>query len=97
MKGKDNTNILEELLEEAKIAPKRVYEPKPLALQLGLYIGDEIAYRHLPTLSTDMITGSKKKIITVSEEDTIEYKRLTDIWSKKNLETLDSNKGMHIY
>jgi hypothetical protein len=46
--------------------------------QLGFYIGENIVDNYLPTLSTGMIRS--RKVIQVSEEDSIENKRLDDEW-----------------
>ncbi len=46
--------------------------------QLGYYVGEYIVSRFLPTLSTDMIKS--RRVITVSEEDTEENKRLDSEW-----------------
>lgn len=64
------------IIEEIKNQP---LEPKPaesLEFQLGLYIGEYIVERYLPTLSTDGITTIN--CIEVSAEDTAEEKRLSD-------------------
>lgn len=46
--------------------------------QLGFYIGEHIVHNYLPTLSTDMIHS--RNLIQVSEEDSVENKRLSDEW-----------------
>ena len=46
--------------------------------QLGFYVGEKIVDNHLPTLSTDMMHS--RKVIQVSEEDSIENKRLDTEW-----------------
>lgn len=43
----------------------------PMAFQLGIYVGDRIVNKYLPTLSVDMLKTNN--IITVSEEDTEKY------------------------
>lgn len=56
--------------------------------QLGYYVGEYIYHRFLPTISTDML--QTRKVIQVSEEETVENKRLEDVWfesSQKNRET----------
>jgi hypothetical protein len=46
--------------------------------ELGYYVGENIVNRYLPTLSTDMIHSNR--IVDVSEEDTLENKRLDTEW-----------------
>jgi hypothetical protein len=74
--------IMSKLTSEKKEKMKkdRIKRNKKLTLewQLGYYIGEFILNRHLPTLSTDML--KTRKVIEVSEEDTIENKRLNDEW-----------------
>lgn len=48
--------------------------------QLGYYVGEDIVHNYLPTLSTDMIHS--RNVIQVSEEDSVENKRLSDEWFK---------------
>lgn len=52
-----------------------------LDYQLGFYVGEYIYDRILPTLSTDEL--KTRKVINVSEEDTIENKRLHKEWIEK--------------
>jgi len=46
--------------------------------QFGYYVGNHIVSSYLPTLSTDMIHSNR--VIEVSEEDTLENKRLDAEW-----------------
>lgn len=46
--------------------------------ELGYYVGEHIVDNNLPTLSTNMLHS--RKVIQVSEEDTVENKRLSDEW-----------------
>lgn len=48
--------------------------------QLGFYVGEYIVNRYLPTLSTDALHS--RNVIEVSQEDTLENKRLDDEWFK---------------
>ncbi len=54
---------------------------KELTLEyyLGSMVGEYIVTNFLPTLSTDMIKSNN--IMEVSEEDTKEHDRLSDLWS----------------
>ncbi len=52
-----------------------------IGYQLGIYIGEYIVARYLPTLSTD--GWQSRSVIQVSEEETLELKRLEDIWYVK--------------
>ncbi len=45
---------------------------------LGYFVGEHIVNRYLPTLSTDMIQSNR--VIKVSEEDSIENRRLDKEW-----------------
>lgn len=69
--------------KEAWIADN--YSPE---YQLGLYIGNYIVDRFLPTLSTDMIRS--RTVINVTEEEKTEYERLDSIWY--NLVSQNSEK-----
>mgnify|MGYP003351860365 CR=1 FL=1 len=46
--------------------------------EFGYYVGNHIVSSYLPTLSTDMIHSNR--VIEVSEEDTLENKRLDTEW-----------------
>lgn len=68
--------------------------------QLGLFVGQDVFVKYIPTLSVDAFTSYK--IIKVSEEDEIVYKELNDIWykntnSKEKWNTLSAfSKQLHI-
>ena len=70
-----------EFIEEMK--QKRLSRIKELSLeyQLGLYVGEYIVSRYLPTLSVSLLTSNK--VINVTSDEQREYERLTDIWFKK--------------
>lgn len=68
-------------MEERAKRPKKKEPEVSLELQLGFYVGDYIVLKYLPTLSTDMMHSPN--LVEVSEEDTIRYNELHDIWSKK--------------
>jgi hypothetical protein len=51
-----------------------------LESQLGFYVGEYIYFRYLPTLSTDSLQS--RKVIKVSDEDTVENQRLESEWIK---------------
>ena len=52
-----------------------------LAFQLGIYVGEYIIHRFLPTLSVDLLHTNKNISVTAAEAD--ECKRLTDDWLGK--------------
>jgi hypothetical protein len=65
--------------EEEKWKQKRIEHKNKLTAeyQLGYYVGLNIV-RDLPTLSTDML--QTRNVFQVSEEDTLENKRLDEEW-----------------
>jgi hypothetical protein len=67
----------DKISDDLKSAPKRKYEPQSLEWQLGIYIGDYIVEKFLPTLST---RGSTHTIIEVTKEEANEYERLDQDW-----------------
>lgn len=74
--------ILSELTPEKReeIRQNRLKKNKEQSLesQLGYYVGEYIISTHLPTISTDSIRSHN--CIIVSEEDSIENKRLEEEW-----------------
>ena len=75
-----------------KMRKERIKEIKKMTpeYQLGLYVGDELVRRHLPTLEIDMIQTSN--IIKVLPEEKEEHERLNGIWYKSyNTEGVDSS------
>lgn len=68
------------LSEEKKeeLRQERIEYTKNLTLeyQLGIYVGEHIIYRYLPTLSTDI--PQTRKVITVNDEDTKTYNELNN-------------------
>jgi hypothetical protein len=70
-----------EQIEERRQMRKKEIEELSLEYQIGHYVGESIFYRTLPTLSCDDITT--RNTIQVSEEETNELKRLSDIWLNK--------------
>jgi hypothetical protein len=58
--------------------------------QLGYYVGEYIVIRFLPTLSTDMIQS--RRVITVSDEDSEENKRLDSEWFNSNRANEEGSK-----
>ena len=54
------------------------YDNLDMDYQLGYFVGEKIVTNYLPTITTDGITS--RNCIKVSEEDTIENKRLDDEW-----------------
>ena len=53
-------------------------KPDSLEFQVGIYVGEYVINRNLPTLSTDMI--QTLNVIKVSDEDTSEHERLNNEW-----------------
>jgi hypothetical protein len=74
MKEINTPEYKEKRLKEKKESKKRLTSE----YQFGFYVGEEIATRRLPTLTTDMIQSRNQ--IKVSDEDTEEHKRLHDEW-----------------
>lgn len=81
-KSKIIENILNSITPEQveEMRQKRIELKNKLTseFQFGYYVGLEIVHRHLPTLSTDMIQS--RNTIQVSEEDSLENKRLDTEW-----------------
>ena len=72
--------ITPERREELRIARiKRIKNLTP-EFQLGLYVGEHITNRFLPTLSTHMLQS--RKVIKVSDEDTTKHNELENNWFK---------------
>jgi hypothetical protein len=65
-------------LEEMKRERIKKNKSQTLERQLGFYVGQDIVNSYLPTISTDAIHS--RRCIEVSEEDTIENQRLSDVW-----------------
>ncbi len=86
---------IKELFERIEKIPKREYVPKPLALQLGIWIGDHIANEELPSLSCDWIKGHPSKVIQVTGEETKELERLSDIQYKTRNELERKTNKLH--
>ena len=63
---------------------------KTIEYYLGVMIGEYIVTNYLPTLSTDMIKSSV--VIEVSDEDTIEYKKLEGDWHNHSKDDKDGRK-----
>ena len=76
-----------EQIEEGRQKRKKQIEETSMEYQLGYFVGEFIFHTTLPTLSCDDIRT--RNIIQVSEEETNELNRLTDIWFNK----LHSLKG----
>lgn len=62
-----------------------------LAYQLGIYVGEQIVHRYLPTISVDSIQTKTNISVTCAEGD--EYRRLDDIWFKAAMENRGSDKN----
>ena len=80
-------STLKELMEEIKSPEykqeqidknQKYLDEVTMDYQLGEYVGEYIVSHYLPTLSTDMLHTNK--VINVSEEDTLENKRLDEEW-----------------
>jgi len=85
---KEKGSIVERL--RAKITPEYLEKRKQEQIdqknsltaewQLGFYVGEDIVHHFLPTLSVEQGTI---KVIPVSSEDELEYKRREELWSDK--------------
>lgn len=60
-----------------------------LAYQLGVYVGEKIVRRYLPTLSVDSIHTKENISVTCAEGD--ECRRLNEIWFQKTMQHRDDN------
>ena len=82
------TNKLPKFTKDQKeeFKNKRLKERSSLSLayQLGIYVGEQIVYRYLPTISIDSIKTKTNISVTCAEGD--EYRRLHDIWFKAAME-----------
>ena len=83
--GKQMSDILKEIrspeYKEKCIKRNEEYlQQASMDYQLGFYVGENIVDHYLPTLSTDSLHS--RNVIQVSDEDTIENKRLEDEWFK---------------
>lgn len=70
----------ERLAEKAKLT---------LAYQLGIYVGEQIVDKYLPTLSCD--TQRTRKIIQVMISEADEARRLDDVWFNKRMSVKGSD------
>jgi len=74
---------------------RREPDVKDLNYQLGMYVGEHITLKYLPTLSTDLVKSYVE--IEVSEEDTERHKQvhnaLKDAWDKRE----SSEEAFNIY
>ena len=59
---------------------RREPDVKDLNYQLGLYVGEHITRRYLPTLSTDMLKTYTE--IQISEEDTERHRQVSEVLEK---------------
>jgi len=74
---------------------RREPDVKDLNYQLGMYVGEHITLKYLPTLSTDSVKSYVE--IEVSEEDTERHEQvhnaLKDAWDKRE----SSEEAFNIY
>ena len=66
-----------------------------LQYYVGKLVGEIIVSDHLPTLSTDMIKSMR--VIEVSEEDTKEHDRLSDLWRDSEKDSDDRNEHWDVH
>ena len=78
MKKKDPNKVVDRLLKEFENREIKKIVPPSIEYTLGVYIGEYIVYRYLPTLSFDMILS--RNVIQVTEEETKKEKELHDAW-----------------
>lgn len=62
-----------------------------ISYKLGVMIGEFIYYRYLPTLSIDDMQSPH--VITVSDEETIEYERLHNLWWPACLKSVQTGEN----
>lgn len=76
--------------ERAEFKRKRLERKSKLtmAFQLGWYVGEDIVYRFLPTLSVDMLKTRTNISVTCGEGD--ECRRLNDLWFAQSMRDRDS-------
>lgn len=98
MKSKTVSRFFRELTPEKKeeLKQERILRIKEMSLeyQLGIYIGEYIVLKYLPTLSIDMIRS--RNIISVTSEEQREYEELDRAWHDKvsnNRNLPDSSKS----
>lgn len=72
--------------ERAEFKRKMLEEKSKLTLayQLGIYVGEQIVDKFLPTLSCDSLQTRNVISVTIGEGD--ECKRLSDVWFAKRME-----------
>ena len=88
------SKILKELTPKQieKMRKERIKEIEKMTpeYQLGLYVGEELVRRYLPTLDIDMV--QTRNLIKVLPEEKEEHERLNGIWYKSyNTEGVDSS------
>jgi hypothetical protein len=64
--------------DHAVIELKNVFDITELNYQLGLYVGEHIVMKYLPSLSTDSLKGNI--VIDVTPEEAAEHERLHQEW-----------------
>ena len=95
MKRKVKTESMREVMDwltpekMEEMRQERLGRIKKLSLdfQLGLFVGEYIFYKYLPTLSVDY--WKTRNVIDVSPEEKVENDRLNDIWFKKAMVAKD--------
>lgn len=85
-KNRIGLEISDEEMERLRQRRLTALKKLSLAFQLGVYIGEEIVRRNLPTLSVDMIQSNN--VINVSPEEEEEHKRLEEEWWTKAVKSI---------
>jgi hypothetical protein len=75
------SRVLKDFLSKPITKKVLKYKDPTIAYQLGVYVGEHIINRYLPTLSIDYIQTNNNISVTCAEGD--EYRRLNDIWFNK--------------
>jgi hypothetical protein len=68
---------------------------KDLNYQLGIYVGEHITFKYLPTLSTDMMHTNTR--VQVSEEDAERHRIVDEILFKTDPRSTDRQEKFEVY
>jgi hypothetical protein len=68
---------------------------KDLNYQLGMYVGEHITFKYLPTLSTDMMHTNTR--VRVSEEDAERHRIVDEILCKTDPRSTDRQEKFAVY
>ena len=74
---------------------RRQFDFKDLNYQLGMYVGEHITFKYLPTLSTDMMHTNTR--VRVSEEDAERHRIVDEILCKTDRRSTDRQEKFEVY